>query len=148
MGYIEEPMPPYTPYAPQMLDMPFMEGPFEEEAGPHPTGLVPDLSDWLTMPETCLIRKQPNLPISASNTHLLASTRLVATVIVLYGYWFLDPKLSPQTLQLLSCSSISDEKWAALSPLSCVIRGSGCATLFIKELHSQSVRRATMIAAR
>ncbi|KAL3151711.1 hypothetical protein ABBQ38_012692 [Trebouxia sp. C0009 RCD-2024] len=63
MGYTEEPLPAYTPYAPQMLDMPLMEGPFEEEAGPHPTGLVPDMSDWMTMPETCLIRRQPNLPI-------------------------------------------------------------------------------------
>lgn len=64
MGYTEEPLPAYTPYAPQMLDMPLMEGPFEEEAGPHPTGLVPDLSDWLTMPDVCLTRRQPNLPIS------------------------------------------------------------------------------------
>ena len=66
MGYTEEPLPAYTPYAPQMLDMPLMEGPFEEEAGPHPTGLVPDLSDWLSMPETCLMRRQPNLPIGVS----------------------------------------------------------------------------------
>ena len=63
MGYAEEPLPPYTPYAPQLLDMPLMEGAFEEAAGPHPTGLAPELSDWLTMPETCLLRSQPNLPI-------------------------------------------------------------------------------------
>lgn len=63
MGYTEEPLPPYTPYAPQMLDMPLMEGAFEEEAGLHPTGLVPDVSEWLTMPEKCLLRSQPTLPI-------------------------------------------------------------------------------------
>ncbi len=40
-----------------------MEGAIEEEAGPHPTGLVPDLSDWLAMPDFCLQRSQPNLPI-------------------------------------------------------------------------------------
>ncbi|DBA94356.1 TPA: hypothetical protein ACH3X1_001962 [Trebouxia sp. C0004] len=63
MGYTEEPLPPFTPYAPLMLDQPFMEGAFEEEAGPHPTGLAPDLSDWLAMPDFCLQRSQPDLPI-------------------------------------------------------------------------------------
>ena len=92
MGYVEEPLPPYTPYAPQMLDMPFMEGPFEEEAGPHPTGLVPDLSEWLTMPETCLIRKQPNLPISMPNTYLFTFTVLVVKVVYIHDYWAFTPQ--------------------------------------------------------
>ena len=80
MGYTEEPLPPYTPYAPQMLDVPFMEGPFEEEAGPHPTGLVPDLSEWLTMPETCLVRRQQNLPISMSK-HLCSYQRCLTYTV-------------------------------------------------------------------
>lgn len=63
MGYTEEPLPPFTPYTPPMLDQPFMEGAPEEEAGLHPTGLVPDMSDWLAMPEFCLQRSQPDLPI-------------------------------------------------------------------------------------
>lgn len=95
MGYTEEPLPPYTPYAPQMLDMPFMEGPFEEEAGPHPTGLVPDLSEWLTMPESCLVRKQPNLPISTSNIYLFTSTVLVAKLVHPYGHWVFKPQAKP-----------------------------------------------------
>ncbi|KAA6409522.1 MAG: primary ciliary dyskinesia 1-like [Trebouxia sp. A1-2] len=63
MGYTEEPLPPFTPYANPMLDQPFMEGAIEEEAGPHPTGLVPDLSEWLAMPDFCLQRSQHDLPI-------------------------------------------------------------------------------------
>ena len=68
MGYTEEPLPAFTPYAPQMLDQPFMEGAPEEEPGPHPTGLVPELSEWLTMPDSCLLRSQPDLPIGNSSS--------------------------------------------------------------------------------
>ena len=63
MGYAEEPLPAFTPYCPQMLERPFMQGAFEEQSGLHPTGLVPKLSEWLTMPDACLQCHQPDLPI-------------------------------------------------------------------------------------
>ena len=66
MGYTEEPLPPFTPYAPPMLDQPLMAGAIEEQQGPHPTGLVPDLSEWLAMPDSCLLRSQADLPIGAA----------------------------------------------------------------------------------
>ena len=43
-----------------------MEGAIEEHQGPHPTGLVPDLSEWLAMPDSCLLRSQADLPIGAA----------------------------------------------------------------------------------
>ena len=79
MGYTEEPLPPFTPYTPPMLDQPFMEGAFEEEAGPHPTGLVPDLSDWLAMPDFCLQRSQPVLPIGTTTAENSAKFALQVT---------------------------------------------------------------------
>ena len=66
MGYTEEPLPPFTPYAPPMLDQPLMEGAIEEHQGPHPIGLVPDLSELLDMPDACLLRHLADLPIGAA----------------------------------------------------------------------------------
>lgn len=63
MGYEEEPFPAFTPYAPPLLDLPLEEGAIEETPWPHATGVEMPVSEWLTMPDSCLLPTHANLPI-------------------------------------------------------------------------------------
>ena len=72
MGYEEEPFPAFTPYCPPLVDLPMEEGAFEEIPGPHATGVELPVSEWLTMPEACLLPTQANLPIGVPS-HTLHS---------------------------------------------------------------------------
>ena len=63
MGYEEEQFPAFTPYAPPLLDLPLEEGAAEELPWPHASGLQLPVSEWLAMPDACLLPSQTNLPI-------------------------------------------------------------------------------------
>ena len=67
MGYEEEAFPAFTPYAPPLLDMPLEEGAVEELPWPHATGIELPVSDWLGMPDTCLLPTHSNVPIGTSS---------------------------------------------------------------------------------
>lgn len=66
MGYEEEAFPAFTPYAPPLLDLPLEEGAVEELPWPHATGIELPFSDWLGMPDTCLLPTHLNVPIGTS----------------------------------------------------------------------------------
>ena len=74
MGYEEEPFPAFTPYCPPLLDLPLENGAFEELPGPHATGVELPVSEWLTMPEGCLLPTQANLPIGVPSDLLAIMT--------------------------------------------------------------------------
>lgn len=66
MGYEEEAFPAFTPYAPPLLDLPLEEGAAEELPWPHASGVQLPVSEWLAMPDACLLPSQGSLPIGTA----------------------------------------------------------------------------------
>nr|ADD85929.2 FAP221 [Chlamydomonas reinhardtii]7SQC_M0 Chain M0, FAP221 [Chlamydomonas reinhardtii]7SQC_M1 Chain M1, FAP221 [Chlamydomonas reinhardtii] len=71
LGYAPEPLPGLTPYLPPLADQPLLEGAVEEVAAAGerlvPSGLVPPLSDYPTMPDAC--KNMPYITLEIGNRY-------------------------------------------------------------------------------